>query len=229
MALTLTPIQQDTLKEIANIGANAASEALSRMTSKSIGVRVHTIQVVPLSHVHKIQRGGHSQVGVLFTINCDLDGVIASVASPTDCLAIRNLVRGQLKESSINFDMQTKDLIKEVENILVGHYLAALSNLSKLNMIESIPHYCEGSVSNIVGQAVKMYEKKVEDLVLIETYLQVEKKRFRQDLILMLNSRALNLLLKSLFDGVSDSTKKTRASPKHGWGHLNKKTLASTK
>jgi len=199
----LTRFQRDTLKEVGSIGANAASIALSKLTHKFILVDMKRFRIVSLEKTPAIFGSSKNNVvGVLFTFKGDIPGVMMSISSKKSVMLISDLIYGKKPGTTKHFDDHAEDLIKEVGNILVGSYLHALSDMTKLSMIESTPRLMIDKPSLVIREGLKALEGKVKDVVIIETVLSIGKrkrKRFKEEIRLLLTPKTLDTLFTHLF------------------------------
>ena len=111
----LTRLHRDTLKEVASIGANAASTSLSKLTNKFIIVELSNLTVVSVKYIPQIYEG-KSNVGILFNVDGDLGGVMISLATKESVHMICDLVLGKKLGTTTEMNPSDVDLIKEVGN-----------------------------------------------------------------------------------------------------------------
>jgi len=198
MTITLTRMQRDTLKEVTSIGANSASTALSKLTNRQIMVQLTKLEVFPIEEIPQRYKG-EKNIGVLFGIYGDMGGAMLSLASEETVCLLCDMIQGKELGSKKSLDAYGQDLIKEVGNILVGSYLAALSTMSELNMLETVPELLVDTTSKLLGEASKYLKGSPRDVVVIENVLIIEKQKFKQELILILMPQQLDKLFKILF------------------------------
>ena len=196
--LNLTRFQRDTLKEVASIGANSASTALSKLTGKLILVELTKLNLFSIGQAIRVY-DDKKNVGVILDVKGGVSGVMLAIASEKAALTIGDLVRRNKPGTSRKLDEGDKDLIKEVGNILVGNYLSALSNMSKLNMIESVPSLMIDSTRNILKNALAKLRGDVKKVIVIENVLIIGRKKIKQEIILILMPESLDKLFNMLF------------------------------
>lgn len=196
----LTRFQRDTLKEVGSIGASSASTALSKLTGELILVDMTKLEVLSLDNIPDLLGDPKEDVvGIIFTIGGELEGSMACLCKQKLARAIADMVRKQKVGTTEKMDDYTEDLIKEVGNILVGAYITALSNLSKMSMVESTPNFMVGKTEGILKRAIKRVADDLNEIIVIETTLTIQKRRFKQDMVLMLRPKTLDLLFDKLF------------------------------
>ena len=61
-----------------------------------------------------------------------------------------------------------KSALKEVGNILSGNYLAVLSNMMKIKIIEHIPSFSFDMFGAVISQIITKFAQKVEEALVVE-------------------------------------------------------------
>ena len=197
-AQNLTRFQRDTLKEVASIGANAASTSLSKLTSKFILVELTNLKIVSLKDMPDYFPG-KSNVGILFSVTGEMYGTMVNMATEKSMLLLCDLIKGVKPGTCKALNKDDKDMIKEVGNIVVGSYLAALSEMAKMNLLESVPKLLIDETGGIIRAAMDNLRGKPQEVMIIENRLTIDKKKFRQDLVLLLLPEDLDKLFEKLF------------------------------
>lgn len=196
----LTRFQRDTLKEVGHIGASSASTALSKMTGKMILVEMTELQVMSVNDVLELFPDSKDNiVGISFNVEGEITGVMDSLATKKTALLLSDMIRRAKEGTTKEIDDFTKDVLKEVNNILVGAYLTSLSNLTGFNLIESTPNLTVGTIDDSLRKAIEVFNGNITEVVVIETCLIIGKQRFKEELILMLDPQTLDILFKKLF------------------------------
>ncbi|MGM0470705.1 MAG: chemotaxis protein CheC [Bacillota bacterium] len=136
----LSPLQLDALKEIANIGAGNAATALSQMLDQRVEMGVPKVDILPLNEVPEILGGAENIIaGILVEVMGDTPGKIL-FALDEECAdrLVNMLIDQQLKGSDKSQQIQESTL-KEIGNILTNSYLNALSRMTDLTPVPSVP------------------------------------------------------------------------------------------
>ena len=130
----------DVLKEIGNIGAGNATTAIANMLGLRIDMSVPEVAFLP---VEKLGSAIGSEeeiiVGILLGVEEDIDGSMMFLMDMASAHHIVNKL--MMRDDSYNepFDEMDLSAIKEVGNIIAGSYLSALSGLTNLTIVPSVP------------------------------------------------------------------------------------------
>lgn len=140
----LDSVQYDVLKEIGNIGAGNATTALAKLINTKVDMKVPKVNLVTFQELASyVGSEDEPVVGTLLSLSEDVNGMMLFVL---DLNSARQLVNSLLVKMGVPAmaedeefgDMQLSAL-SELGNIITGAYLSALSNLTKLNILTSVP------------------------------------------------------------------------------------------
>ena len=141
--LTLNEVNEkyfDVLKEIGNIGAGNATTAIANMLGLRIDMSVPEVAFLPVEDLGSaIGSEDEIIVGILLGVEEDIDGSMMFLMDMASAHHIVNKL--MMRDDSYNepFDEMDLSAIKEVGNIIAGSYLSALSGLTNLTIVPSVP------------------------------------------------------------------------------------------
>ena len=141
--LTLNEVNEkyfDVLKEIGNIGAGNATTAIANMLGLRIDMSVPEVAFLPVEELGSaIGSEDEIIVGILLGVEEDIDGSMMFLMDMASAHHIVNKL--MMRDDSYNepFDEMDLSAIKEVGNIIAGSYLSALSGLTNLTIVPSVP------------------------------------------------------------------------------------------
>jgi len=201
MEKKLTRLQKDTLKEIGSVGAGSASNALSKLTNKTVFVEMLEFKVISVEDILKLFKDPKKDVvGVIFSLFGDVNGVMLNLSTKETALAMSDMVNGEKVGTTTKLTSEAKDLLKEVMNILMGSYVAAIADWTKLKIMGSVPLLLRTDPLNLtVERALRRIKGDIENVIFIDTMLVIDNKKFRQEIILMLKSEMFDKLFNRLF------------------------------
>jgi len=184
--MKLTREQADTLKEVGNVGAGRASNALAKMLNKNVLVDITQVRLVSVDDVSSLVGGPTvPAVCVLFGISGESPGYLMMLNSEKTSVALLERLQGK-EEGSLNvLGEMDKDTLKEIGNILAGAYLSALSDFTKLNLIESLPKLILNNVDGILKGILEKYNHDVKHVVAIDNKLKIEGEKFEEELVML--------------------------------------------
>lgn len=171
-------VQFDVLKEIGNIGAGNATTALSKLLDTRIDMRVPKVNLAGFSEITGII-GDEEQVmvGILLSLEGDVNGMMMFLL---DTKSAGRLVNSILKRENepekdiYDFDELELSALNEIGNIITGAYLSALSDLTKLTIVSSVPSLQVDMAGAILSIPAIEFSKIGDKVLLIETQFDEE-------------------------------------------------------
>lgn len=150
----LTEIQQDALREVANIGAGHAATALSLMTDTKIMISVPTITISALEELAPLIASGDEPIALVpMEMMGGLQGhtILAFPIATAHRLAALMLRRevavtptlSELEESALT----------EAGNMLAGAYMTGLSEFMRMTLLPSPPSLAIGPARAVLSTA----------------------------------------------------------------------------
>ena len=179
--ISLTEEQQDTLKEIGNIGTGNAVTALSRLVKKKIDVTLTDVGIIPLNEL-PTQFGGPKEkvCGIFCHIDKPSQATILNIFEMTPLMnLIADLAGGKSKidpkkvKTKNDLDEYAISTIVEMGNIMAGHYASALADLIGSKLMIDIPEFTMSQAGEI-GEFLSQELKSVaEFFIIIKTSIKV--------------------------------------------------------
>ncbi len=170
----LSSMQFDVLKELGNIGAGNATTALSKLINAKIDMKVPKVDLIDINEIATMMGDEESvMVAILVMLSGDVKGFMMFLMSQE---VARELVNALMQSDSdeYNFTEMEMSAIQEIGNIISGAYLASLSDLTKLSIIESIPYLQIDMVGAILSVPAIEFGKLGDKVLLIETEFEYD-------------------------------------------------------
>ena len=172
----LTPEQLDTLKELGNIGSGQAITALSKLLNREIKVSLTSVDILPFWKVTDIFDSPHVEViGVYSEVPFNSDLSIIQIFTKESLINLINLLNSNEKIShkQINSIKDLDDLsvsiIKEIGNILTGHYTSALADLLSIKLIPNVPTIALDTLNAMLNGIIAKFSRLSDFLIIIKT------------------------------------------------------------
>ncbi len=177
----LDTIQYDVLKEIGNIGAGNATTALSRMINAKIDMSVPKVKLLGFSELAEVIGTEETvMAGILLMLEGDIDGMMMFLLEISSARALVNSLLGKKdtedKKDDVNFDEMEFSAMREIGNIITGSYLSALSDLTKLTIVSSVPSLQIDLAEAILSIPAIEFSKIGDKVLLIQTQFDNESQ-----------------------------------------------------
>lgn len=195
----LSILQLDALKEIGNIGAGNAANALSLMLNKKVDITIPQIKVIPLEEVPDTLGGPENiVVGILLRVEGSAPGSVMFLLPERQALDLVDMLMGRKKGTNQTFGELEQSALKEVGNILTGSYLNALANFTKLSLLPSIPAIAKDMLGSILSIVLAEIGQFSDYALLIETEFIDGEDGINSQFFLVPEPDSLAIILESL-------------------------------
>lgn len=166
-------VQFDVLKELGNIGAGNATTALAKLINAKVDMKVPKVELLGFSDIAKVMGSEETvMVGILLMLEGDVSGMMMFLL---EVESARNLV-GKLmgietrpEDEGTEFDSIQLSALNEIGNIITGAYLSALSDLTRLKIVSSVPSLQIDMAAAILSIPAIEFSKIGDKVLLIET------------------------------------------------------------
>lgn len=195
----LDNIQLDVLREIGNIGAGNAATALARMLDKKVDMEVPKVKILEFKDVNELLGGAEILVvGIMLSVEGDLSGNIMFILELKAAHTLVNLLMGKPYNDYSEFTEMEMSALKEIGNILAGSYLSALSTLTNLKIMTSIPYVAIDMAGAILSVPAIEFGKVGDSVLYIETEFSEGEARVLGDFFLVPDVDSYEVLLRTL-------------------------------
>lgn len=195
----LNNLQLDVLREIGNIGAGNAATALAKMLDKKVDMGVPKVKILEFKDVSEILGGAEIPVvGILLKVSGNLTGNIMFILQQQAAGVLVKLLMGGMGGEEEGFSEIELSALKEIGNILAGSYLNALSALTNLTIVPSIPLLAIDMAGAILSVPAIEFGKVGDSVLYIETEFSEGSTRVVGDFFLVPDIDSYDTLLKAL-------------------------------
>ena len=146
-ALELSDMQIEAMKEVGNIGAGHAATALSEMLNEPVQIGTPTVEILPFSGLAaRVSRPGKTFAVVHMHVYGEAPCQIVVLFDEEQVRGFTTIFTGASPDSAAEtFESLVESTVKEVGNIIGGAYLTALTELTSITLIASVPTLSMGS------------------------------------------------------------------------------------
>lgn len=166
--------QFDVLKEIGNIGAGNATTALATMLNIKVDMSVPNVALLPFDNISSfIGSEEQTVVGILLEIQGDIDGMMMflfdmkSAHHLVNSLMMRDV--NQDENGMADFSEMEMSALNEIGNIVSGSYLSALSGLTGMKMVSSVPALSIDMLGALLSVPAIEFGKYGDKLLMIQS------------------------------------------------------------
>jgi chemotaxis protein CheC len=199
MALKLTDLQLDALKEIGTIGAGNTATSLSKMLNRRINIDIPSARVIALEKVPDALGGPEALVAaVYFQITGAFFASFLLIFPLKAALALVDMLLGRKKGETKMLDDIGGSALKEIGNISSGSYLMALSEVTKLKLVHSVPGLATDMLEAVLDGVLIKLALDSKDAVVLDAEFEVEKDTVQGHYLFLPEPEGLDKMLKAL-------------------------------
>ncbi|MBD3186532.1 hypothetical protein GF325_06875 [Candidatus Bathyarchaeota archaeon] len=202
----LTDHQRDVLQEIGNIGSGNAITALSRLIKKKIDVELTNVGIITPDNLAD-QFGGSDKMvtGIFCNIKDPSNSTLLQIFEMQPLLKLVEDLAG--KDSEIKADaVKGKDdlddfaisTVKEMGNILAGHYASALADLTGSKLMIDIPEFTMSKAGSLGDFLINELDSIADFIILIKTSITVADMHLNGVFFFIPDMETLKFLFKRL-------------------------------
>lgn len=176
MQQELSALQCDALREMGNIGSGHAATALSKLLNETVMLDIPKVRIMTVEELAKDmskQESDPVMVGVFQKIYGKVNGSILITLPREHAFKLVDIMASRSKGETKFLGIMEVSILEEVGNILTGSYLTALSNLTGLVLLPSVPTAVVDAHSDLLDRALSNSEGKATRAILIETGMSV--------------------------------------------------------
>lgn len=166
----LNSMYMDVLKEIGNIGAGNATTAIAGMLGTTMKMEVPRVLLMDATKLgDAICPEEETIVGIFLEVTNDISGSMMFLMKLPAAHFLVNKLMGRPQDYNEPFDEMDLSAMKEIGNIIAGAYLSALSTMTNLKILPSIPYIAVDMAASILSVPAIQFGQYGDNALFIET------------------------------------------------------------
>jgi len=170
----LKKLQEDLLKEIANIGTGNAATALSQLVGKRVEVSIPKAEVLPFDELPTHFGNPETPVcAILSTCYTNLDIHLVMILSEEDAFQLSEMLMGQISISPDGdlYEALVESALAEAGNIVLGAFLNAMGDFLNLELHPDVPSLAFDMLGSVLDILVSIFGEVGDTAFLLNTSL----------------------------------------------------------
>jgi len=198
----LTEMQEDILKEVANIGSGNAATALANILDCQVTISTGSLQIVSISSVGQaLGHKGEPSIGIYNLLSGDLSGGSLIFFVQQDAFALTDLMLSKPIGTTTILTEEDRSMLKEVGLVLAAAYLDSLGKLSSLTILPSAPSLVfnrSEEIAALFRQDLEKGKQAADSLICLQTNFAQEEEKIPGTFLIFLEVESWKDLLKAL-------------------------------
>lgn len=161
----------DVLTEIGNIGAGNATTALSQLINGRVDMYVPKVEMLAFKDLAEIIGGAETLVtGIMLTLEGDIEGsMLFMLENAAAHHLVSQLIGTESSATEFSFTEMELSALLEIGNIISGAYLTAISKMTNLNIVPTVPSLAVDMAGAILSVPAIEFGKLGDKALLIES------------------------------------------------------------
>lgn len=160
----------DALREIGNVGANNASIALGQLLGRRVEVHASKVKLLDFKDIGS-SIGGEEQImtGIYLKVEGQINGsVLLMLKKQAASAVVGKLLGNPDRNPKEDFSELECSALSELGNIVTSSYLTAISSLTGLKALPSVPSLCVDMAGAILSVPAIEFGMMCDKLLLVE-------------------------------------------------------------
>lgn len=194
--LELTELQLDALREVGNIGAGNAATAMSQMIDRKVDMTVPQVEILPFNEmINAIGQEDELVVAVLLKVFGDAPGNILFIIDLEKSQRLAEMLLMGYQDVSEEMFIS---VFQEIGNILGNSYINAITRLTPLNLITSVPSVAMDMLAAVLSISFLDAEQYSDYVLAIDTKFIEDDKEVGGNFFFIPKPGSLNKILQNL-------------------------------
>lgn len=195
----LNATHMDVLREVGNIGAGNAATSLSAMLDRTVDMSTPSVKILDINDATDTLGGAENVVvGILGKLKGDIDGLIVFMIAQDFALAAINFLLQNRTEDCMELTDIEFSVLAEIGNIMISAYIGAISALSGLEILTSVPAVNVDMVGSLLSVPAIVMEDYSDKIIYIENDFMNTEESITANMLLMPSIDSLNKIMVGL-------------------------------
>jgi chemotaxis protein CheC len=199
MNIKLSELQFDALREINHIGCGNAATRLSQMLHRKIKLWLSEVRLVELKDLADCLGGEETPLtAVYFEVSGNLHASLILLFPPVEANHLAKLILGEAGLSKNTSEEMRDSVLKETGNILIGAYVNALSQLTRIKLRYSIPGLATDMLQALLDGLLIQLSLETEMALFSDATFEIEEEKVKGTILFLPDPKAWKEILERL-------------------------------
>ncbi|MCL5773054.1 MAG: chemotaxis protein CheC [Firmicutes bacterium] len=199
LKISLSILQIDALKEVGSIGTAHAATALSDLTGTKVNIKVPHVELCRITQIPELSDfHGKEITGIRTLLKGGMNGEISMIMESTKALNLAALLLKKEPGTIKMLGTMEISALKEAVNIMIGSYLMAVTRLSGILSMPSVPELFQEDFDSHINALIEKNNTHNRYAIIIHTIVILHKTNIDGNLILIPEAESLERILDSI-------------------------------
>lgn len=191
-------MNEEKLNKINESASLRCSAALSKLINKKIEVVFTQPIITNVKEIPPLVNSQEIGVGIYLPIKGGTLGSGLFLFSKETAFNLCDLAMKKEFRTIHELSFPDEGILKEIGNILLGNYLAVLSNTFKVEIVEGMPHFSFGAFGAMLEDIAVNFAKDAPEALVMKIEFIFKAKNIKGRLLLIFKNEGIEALLNAL-------------------------------
>lgn len=168
--MTISSQELDVLQEIGNIGAGNAATALANLLQAKIDISVPRAQFMVLDETIRCVGGVEKPVVcVSLRVEGEVEATVLFIFPERGAFRLIDMLTGMEPGFTTGIDEMGRSVVMEIGNILTGSFLGAISEMTGMRLVPSVPYLAHDMLGAVLPTALAEFGYEDDQILMIQT------------------------------------------------------------
>ncbi len=196
--MNLTPIQQDALSELINMGFGRAANALSILVGERVLLEAPQVSLYPLMEIEKALSflSNREMTTIHQVFNGKLSGDLMLLLDTTSASILLDLLQGEKGEAH-PLSEKDRDTLIETGNILLNAFIGSFGNLLNVHISFSVPNLRIESIQHMLS-TLTIDRQEVEYALVVKIFFRLREGEVSGFVVIVMGIQSLEALFDAM-------------------------------
>lgn len=195
----MNEMERDVIREIGSIGNGNAATALSSMLEAKVKMTLPEVNILEFNAAMNHLGDPEDVVAaILVEMSGEIQGIMLFILTQDFADEILKRMLGKDIVDFLALDEIDTSVLTEIGNIMISSYINALSSLTNVNVVLSVPQLVVNMLGGILSLPMATMGINSDRIMMITGEFKIDGRELNSDMLLLPDVDSLNVLMKKL-------------------------------
>ncbi len=195
----MNEMERDVIREIGSIGNGNAATALSSMLEAGVKMTLPEVNILEFNAAMNHLGDPEDVVAaILVEMSGEIQGIMLFILTQDFADEILKRMLGKDTVDFLALDEIDTSVLTEIGNIMISSYINALSSLTNVNVVLSVPQLAVNMLGGILSLPMATMGINSDRIMMITGEFKIDGRELNSDMLLLPDVDSLNVLMKKL-------------------------------
>ena len=183
-------------QDINKLAAKSASQALKKLFKQEVALKIPRAKIANIKQLKPMIDPEEMTVGIYLPVTGHLKGASLLVFPKATAFALTDILLKRKQGLIRKLTRLDKAALKEIGNIICGHYFTVFSNMLSIKIIEHLPNFSYSMFGSIISDIITRFSRFTDEALIIEVDIIFKPKVLKGYFLLLFEPVKITQLIK---------------------------------